>query len=139
MSANTDRFRAAVELFNEHGVGLLEDENLRPLLADWLDPEIECFSDNPLQSGTYRGFDGYERFVREWNEAWEKPHWEIDELVERGDGIAAAIRHSAQGSVSGAGVDMLIGFFLLSRDGRLARWEIYGDPADALARLEGLD
>jgi ketosteroid isomerase-like protein len=135
VSLYADRFRLVVELFDERGATILDDPEFRALIPELIHPEIECRSDDAILSGTFRGIEGYERFVREWNEVWEDMHWEIEELVERDEEIAAVLRNSARGQASGLEIETRVGYFLGFRDGKLARWRVYNDPADALAQL----
>jgi ketosteroid isomerase-like protein len=135
VSVYADRFRLVVELFNERGAAVLDDPDFRELIPQWIHPEVECRSDVAFLSGTYRGIEGYERFVREWNDVWEDMRWEIEELVEGDDEIAAVLRNSGRGQASRLEIETRQGYLLRFRDGKLDRWLIYTDPAEALAQL----
>lgn len=135
MSVYADRFRFVVELFNERGAAILDDPGFREQIPQWIHPEIECRSDDALISGTYRGIEGYERFIREWNDVWEDMRWEIEELVEGDEEIAAVLRNSGRGRASGLEIEARVGYLFQFRDGKLARWHVHNDPAEALAQL----
>jgi hypothetical protein len=38
---------------------------------EWLDPEIEVYDHDIPGAGTYRGHEGYLRWLEDWGEAWD--------------------------------------------------------------------
>jgi ketosteroid isomerase-like protein len=61
--------------------------------------------------------------------------WEIEELVEGDEEIAAVLRNSGRGQASGIEIETRVGYHFGFRDDKLVSWFGYGDPADALAQL----
>jgi ketosteroid isomerase-like protein len=84
-----------------------------------LDPEIEIRTSGvfPDLSSVYQGRAGALRFWERFREAWSVFRIEVEEMEERGDTVAAAIRFRATGIDSGVEVDMEFGHAIRVRDG----------------------
>jgi ketosteroid isomerase-like protein len=84
-----------------------------------LDPEIEIRTSGvfPDLSSVYQGRAGALRFWQRFREAWSVFRIEVEEMEERGDTVAAAIRFRATGIDSGVEVDMRFGHAIRVRDG----------------------
>jgi ketosteroid isomerase-like protein len=84
-----------------------------------LDPELEIQTSGvfPDISSSYRGRAGAVRFWQRMREAWAVFRIEVEDMEERGDTVAAAIRFRATGIDSGVEVDMRFGHAIRVRDG----------------------
>jgi ketosteroid isomerase-like protein len=84
-----------------------------------LDPEIEIRTSGvfPDLSSVYQGRAGALRFWERFREAWAVFRIEVEEMEERGDTVAAAIRFRATGVDSGVEVDMEFGHAIRVCDG----------------------
>jgi ketosteroid isomerase-like protein len=109
-----------------------DEETLRVLMH----PEglLVIFGDPGIvNAGTYRGFDGYQRWVREWEEAWDEVNYELGELVEVGDAFLVAPVHVVgRGAGSGVEIDSTFGGMYEWRDGRATRFHVYPTVESAL-------
>lgn len=76
------------------------------------DPGIEIYNNEGLMnSGTYRGHEGYLQWVRQWEEAWEDFQNTPEEVEAVGERHAVArIRASGRGRGSGVEVKREIGY-----------------------------
>jgi ketosteroid isomerase-like protein len=83
-----------------------------------LDPEIEIRTSGvfPDLSSVYQGRAGALRFWERFREAWAVFRIEVEEMEERGDTVAAAIRFRATGVDSRVEVDMRFGHAIRVRD-----------------------
>jgi ketosteroid isomerase-like protein len=90
-------------------------------VLDLFDPEIEVWaSPDMLNSGTYRGHEGWLRWISQWNDAWESFHMEVDEIVPVGEHHVVARIH-ASGRGRGSGVEVVLrdtGYVYDVREGR---------------------
>jgi ketosteroid isomerase-like protein len=69
----------------------------------------------------YRGYDGFERFGEQVDEAWEGFRFEIEELVDAGECVVAATRLRGRGRSSGVEAEMREFSVWTLRDGRVSR------------------
>ena len=119
------------------GVYLSGDrEGLRAII----DPEAEIYgAPGLINSGTYTGFEGFQEWIRQWEEAWEQVDYDLGEMVEVGDSIVVVPAGIvARGSGSGIETDSTFGWLFEFRDGRATRFHAYVSPDEALEAAERL-
>lgn len=102
--------------------------------------DIEVYSDPALvNSGAHRGREAFERWMREWQEAWR--NFTIDvRAVEEIDGrfLMVDVLQRGVGSGSGIEVEMELVQLVELRDGEIARLHLYPDREKAQAALATL-
>jgi ketosteroid isomerase-like protein len=96
-------------------------------LQAMIHPEGEIYGHPEIvNSGTYHGFDGFQQWVRAWEEAWAELSYDIGELVEVGDTVIVAPVHVVgRGAGSGLEIDRVFGWLWEWRDGRATRFHVY--------------
>ena len=122
---NVEAFRNVITAINERGA----DAGL-----DLLDAEVE-FREDPTfpEAQVYRGRDAVVRNFREFTASFDYYRFEIEDLRDAsGDTVTAVLRERARGKASGLEVDRRSGWVATFRDGRVLRFEIFLDPAEAL-------
>jgi ketosteroid isomerase-like protein len=86
-----------------------------------------------INSGTYRGFDGFQEWVKHWEEAWDEIDYELLETIEVGDSFVVVPAHIVgKGAVSGLQIDSVFGWMYEFRDGKAVRFHVYATVDDAL-------
>jgi ketosteroid isomerase-like protein len=136
VSERVQNMRALLEAWNEVGMGLLETPRFAEFLEAEVDPKVEVrVIGNPMLPGTFRGHEGYRRVVREWNEMWDEITYEVGEVRESEDAIAAALRIRGRGAGSGVDTDSVWGWLFRYRDSKMVLWEIYRNVDQAFAGL----
>jgi ketosteroid isomerase-like protein len=105
-----------------------------------MDPEVEIYGHPEIvNSGTYHGFDGFQQWVREWEEAWDEITYDLGEIIEVGDGFLVAPVHVVgRGAGSGAETDHVFGWMYEWRDGRSIRFHVYPSVETALEAAQKL-
>ena len=105
----------------------------------FLDEEVEIYTAPGLiNTGTYRGRDGFLRWLRQWLEAWEDYEAEPAELAAVGDShVLVTVHQNARGAGSGVAVEMDAYWAFEVRGERMSRIALYPDRAQALAAIEG--
>jgi ketosteroid isomerase-like protein len=79
------------------------------------------------------GREGYVEFMRTWTEDFEDFEMEPEEIVDAGvDRVVVVTRQRARGKGSGAPVDMRAGIVCRFESNRVARVDLFVDPAKAL-------
>ena len=103
------------------------------------DPDIEWdASRHPALdlAGVYRGHEGVREFWRGWLSAWETISFEVVDLVDAGDKVAAVIHQRNRGRATGMEVDVApYALVFTFQQGKVIRWCIYPDIAEALEAL----
>ncbi len=108
----------------------VEREDLPAALA-CLDSELEWIPRRAPIEGTYHGHDGFERYVAETNEHWEKFELHM-ELRDVGGRVLAWGTISVRGAGSGVEMEVPAGGVLDIRGGKITRWHGFGSKAEAL-------
>jgi ketosteroid isomerase-like protein len=97
------------------------------------DVELVVHPDAFLQSGTFTGRDAVGEWFGDWFRTFEPGyHFEIEEARDLGDVVFLNASHRGHGRTSGAEVHGQTGYLYTVRDGKIARVEIYPNPAAAL-------
>src|SRR5262249_39596379 len=104
------------------------------VLRDFFDPDIEVFAEPAvLNSGTYRGWDGWKQWTTDWEEAWEEIRYEPLSFHEVGEDVAVVpVRVTGIGRGSGVEVVQDNCFLFEVRDGLCVRLHLYHSEQGAL-------
>ena len=106
-----------------------DDETLRSMIG----PDGEIYgAPGILNSGTYRGFEGFQQWIAEWEDAWDEVSYDLSDVIEMGDGFVVIPAHIiAKGAGSGVETDNVFGWMFELRDGRVRRFHTYLTVDDA--------
>ena len=81
---------------------------------------------------SYRGIDGFMRFLATLSEAWGEFRWDPTEYRDAGDRVLVFIHMTARGRGSGVEVETDMAHILDIRNGKLVRHETHFDRGEAL-------
>lgn len=117
---------------NERG----DEETLRGLM----DPEIEIYAEpGMINSGHYTGWEGWMKWLQQWDDAWEEISYEPLEFIDVGDSIVIApTRVVGRGAGSGLEIDRVFVYLFEVRDGKGVRLHTYGSKERALEAAAAL-
>jgi ketosteroid isomerase-like protein len=103
-----------------------------------LDSDVEVYSPPTLlNSGSYRGHDGYLKWLGAWLEAWESFAIEVTGMEALGERHAViAVAQKAVGKGSGVPVEMDLAFMAEFDGERFTALHLYPTAADARAAAE---
>ena len=120
---NVEHLRRVMEHFQRTSEPLWES----------LDPEFEIHGHDIPDAGTYRGHDGWRKWVADFAGAWEDFIFEPQEYIGAGDGkVVLMARMWGRGRASGVSVEHVDGTVWTIRDGKAVRLDYYGSRAEAL-------
>jgi ketosteroid isomerase-like protein len=107
-------------------------------VLELLDPEIEVYMPSELaNSGTYRGHDGYRRWLAQWLEAWDDFDLELDDIEAVGrTHVVSRAHQTARGRGSGIPVEMWISYLWDVRDGHAVALHLYPSRDEAIEVAE---
>jgi uncharacterized protein len=88
-----------------------------------------------LEGHAYHGHEGLRRFIAEMFAEWERVRFEVDEILDAGEHLAAFGRMRARGRASGVDLDVPLSLVGTVRDSKITYARFYGDRADALAAV----
>jgi ketosteroid isomerase-like protein len=119
--------------------GKLEDEDAARLVPEFFDPEIHlrqmsAFVDT---TGDFYGYPGLVDSTRELVRSFSNLGFHPEEIRAAGEQVAAVALATGIGRRSGAPIETRVGHLFTLREGRVVRWEVFDDPADAF-RTVGL-
>ncbi len=80
-----------------------------------------------INSGTYRGYDGFRQWIEQWEEAWDEVDYDLQDPVDIGETfVVIPVRIVGRGAGSGLEVDSVFGWL----------WEVRGErwPASTSIR-----
>ena len=109
-------------------------------LREIIDPSAEIYgAPGLINSGTYFGYDGFQEWIREWEEAWDSVDYDLQEMIQVGDSIVVVPAHIVgRGAGSGVETDSLFGWLFEFRNGRATRFHAYVSPDEALEAAKRL-
>jgi len=109
-------------------------------LREVIDPACEIYgAPGLINSGTYIGYDGFQQWIGQWEEAWEEVSYDVQEMIEIGESIVYVPAHIvARGAGSGLETDTVFGWLWQFRDGRAIKFHAYVTPDEALERARAL-
>jgi ketosteroid isomerase-like protein len=107
-------------------------------VLDFLDEEIEIYTaPGLLNTGTYRGRDGYLTWLAQWLEAWDDYEAEPAELEPVGEShVLVTVHQRARGAGSGVAVEMDAHWAFEVEGERISRIHLFPERAQALAAIE---
>ena len=111
----------------------------RDVIEEALDPELEIHTPlSSTQGEPYRGHDGVRQWIGDIDEQFDDWYSRPEQWAEASDGRVLVLGElHMRGRESGIELDQPMGWVLSFRDGRLFRYEVYLDPAEA-RRAAGL-
>jgi ketosteroid isomerase-like protein len=103
-----------------------------------LDPDVEVFSPPTLlNSGSFRGYEGYGKWLGAWLEAWEEFRIEVLDIETVGDRhTVIPVHQHAVGKGSGVPVEMDLAFMAELDGERFVALHLYPTSEDARAAAE---
>ena len=104
-----------------------------------LDPEIEVHDHDAPDQSDYQGHEGFARWLRDWNSAWETWSVEPERMIDAGDRVVVIYRMTVEGKGSGVHLDRHEGQIWTIRTGLAARVDAYGSGEEALEAAGLLD
>jgi ketosteroid isomerase-like protein len=107
-----------------------DEDTLRAFIA----PDGEVYGAPGLvNSGTYRGYEGFRQWIDQWTEAWSEERFELGEFVEVDESVLVVPAHvTARGASSGLEIDNVFGWLYEWRDGVATRFHVYVTVEDAM-------
>jgi len=113
-----------------------DDEALQRVIH----PEGEIYgAPGIINAGTYHGFDGFQRWVRQWEEAWGEINYDLGEIVEVDESLLVIPVHIVgRGAASGVEIDMTFGWLYEWEDGLVIRFQVHPSFDQAMEAAEEL-
>jgi ketosteroid isomerase-like protein len=97
-----------------------------------VDPEVEVHDHDIPDAGTYRGHDGYRKWLEDWGEAWDSFSMEPERWIDAGDQVVLIFQMTARGKGSGVEVKRRDAIVWTVSDGKTVRIDYYNNEAQAL-------
>lgn len=94
--------------------------------------EIEAVPVGDWPEGEIRGHDDAWDFLIAVDELWEPGRWELNEVTDGGDNVAARMQRDLRGKSSGIEVEYDYWVVFNFRDGRISRVEWFENRQEAL-------
>jgi ketosteroid isomerase-like protein len=116
----------------------LVEWNARPALteeafAEFAQPDMVIdITSNVFNPGTFKGFEGFLRFMDQVGEAWAEFRLEPQEVFEQRDVVVALVRAVATGHGSGVEIDAPSAVVCEMREARIASIRVEPDREAAL-------
>ena len=98
--------------------------------AEFRAPRV--LAESNILRATYRGYEGYVEFFREWLSAWGDYRMRPSEFIDLGDRVLVFDEIIGRGATSGAPLIQEHAMVLFMKDGRVILSQEYFDPAEAL-------
>ena len=122
---NVEVFRRAVQAFNARDIAVL---------ADLITEDYEFVPYLPAgaeKTTTYRGRQGLRDYLKDADEAWESIQIHLDEVRDLGDRALAFGEMRARARGSGIDARVPLAWVLEFRDGKVSRYQSFGDTPEA--------
>jgi ketosteroid isomerase-like protein len=122
---NVEVLRGAIDAFNRG-----EPEAWVAVLA----PEFEYTASGAVVGigGTYRGAEGFRRFLASFWDVFDQPNAEIRDVIEEGDQVLAAVTFRGRGKQSGITTNWDLWQLWTLRDGKAVRGQTFTSKEEAL-------
>jgi ketosteroid isomerase-like protein len=101
-------------------------------ILDHIDPDIVIRAHPRGDEGTYRGRDGFLRFITEWIEPFDDFTQTAEEFTASGDRVLVRVLQRASGRGSGVPVEARFWLVHQMRDGKAMKLDLYDDEDQAL-------
>ena len=121
---NVEIVRRAIEAFNRGDLDTALQDVAPDATVDWS-------HSRGLDVGVYVGHDAIRRFWRDMTEPFERNTMVTDEFISHGEHVVVPITGRMTGR-GGIEVEVKTAMVATFRDGRLVRWTMYQDKAEAL-------
>jgi ketosteroid isomerase-like protein len=133
MTEPTEDQRRRIEL-SRRGFAAFQRGDVEGVLAS-LDPDVEVFSPPSLMnSGSFRGHEGYGKWLGAWLEAWDEFSVEVLDIETVGDRhTVIPVHQHAVGKTSGVPVEMDLAFMAELEGERFVALHLYPTSQDARA------
>jgi ketosteroid isomerase-like protein len=110
-------------------------------LLELYDREVEVTAPEWMNAGPFHGHEGYMRWLRRWNEAWESFDFDVRSIEPVGERhVVAEVLISGRGAGSGVEVSTTSGWVAEVRNGRATYLEVtmsVDGARDVARRREG--
>jgi ketosteroid isomerase-like protein len=91
-----------------------------------------ALAESNILQASYRGYDGYVEFFREWLSTWGDYRMRPSEVIDLGDRVVVFDEIVGRGATSGAPLIQEHALVLCLKEGRVILSQEYFDPAEAL-------
>src|SRR5262249_9806896 len=96
--------------------------------------DVEVRDHDIMDAGEYRGRDGVERWLADWETAWSDYAMDAEEFIDAGDGLVIVfVRMRATGRGSAVSVERDDAIVYRIRDGLIAEIDYFNNRGQALA------
>jgi ketosteroid isomerase-like protein len=97
-------------------------------------PDVEVHDHDLMDAGEYRGREGVERWLADWESAWAEYGMDAEELIEAGEGrVLVLVRMRATGRESTVTVERDDAILYELCEGLILRLDYFNDRTRALA------
>jgi ketosteroid isomerase-like protein len=125
--------KRAMDALDQFG-GIVGGGDPLPLLREFFDPDVEMdLSRQGVDPEIYHGYEGCLRMGEQYRDAWQELRMEVEEAIDAGDSVVL-FTHNTGLARSGIKLGVRVGYVLTFRDGKIVRWQYFGE--DRLACLE---
>ena len=99
-----------------------------------LDPEVEVEDHSGgVVDGTYKGVAGFQRYLASFWGSFVDFRTEVEDCIAGGDEVAFSTHHYARGKGSGVPVEMHSWHVCTVRGGKIVRYRLFRNKAEALS------
>jgi ketosteroid isomerase-like protein len=95
------------------------------------------FSRRGIDGEIYHGYEGWWRFAEQAADAWQEFRWEAEEIIDAGESVVL-FTHNTGLARSGVKLGVRVGSVLTFRDGKIVRWQYFGEDRAACLKAVGL-
>jgi ketosteroid isomerase-like protein len=96
------------------------------------DEGVEVYDHDTPDQWTYRGHEGFARWLAEWGAAWSAWTIEPEGFIDTGDLVIVLVRMKTKGRGSGVEVERHDALVYKLRSGQIVRADYYNDREQAL-------
>ena len=99
----------------------------------YFDAAVETVEPDDLPgAATYVGYKGLAEAFSHFADAWASYSVEVEQLTEAGDEVVAIARYRGTGRASGIPVEATAAHVYAFEDGKIVRWRMFDNAAEAL-------
>jgi ketosteroid isomerase-like protein len=131
---DVEHVRRAFESFNATTNDRADEAGIRAHFERWYDPDVEIVNaDDWPVPGSYRGTDGYVRWYRENDGAYDDVRYDVDFLGGVGDRVVALVTISGRPRGEETVLEVQLGLVYGMRGGRIASVSLHLGHAGAMS------